>query len=384
MKPKIVYVDDEPANCVVFESTFEDDFEVFCASSGQEALEVLDQTGAPIIIADQRMPGMSGVELCEVVHRKYPCTKRIILTGYSDSNAMLDAINKGRVFHFLTKPWDRHVLFQVIHQALESHELAIANMALTERLLSFQRLATLGRATAEIAHELGNRVAMLPLIEMIEERYAGDAELLEMAKFARETSDRLTALIEEIKSFVRCDGTHLDVKPFCLADAIYELTSFLRFDQSIPSDRLITRIWAEPTVSASKAKLQQVLVNLLKNAADAIRDRHDGRIELAVGIQGEQAVLTVTDNGCGMTPEIMARIWEPFFTTKADKGTGLGLDISRRIVESHGGTIHCDSEAGLGTTFTVHLPMLCAKSVDSQPTAEIAPRVSCAVGSLRS
>jgi two-component system sensor histidine kinase FlrB len=101
-----------------------------------------------------------------------------------------------------------------------------------------------------------------------------------------------------------------------------------------------------------------VLVNLLKNAAHAIRDRFDGHIELTVSCEDSQAVISIADNGHGMTPEVQERIWDTFFTTKGEEGTGLGLDIVKTIVEAHGGQIECTSAPGAGARFTVSLPLV--------------------------
>ena len=101
-----------------------------------------------------------------------------------------------------------------------------------------------------------------------------------------------------------------------------------------------------------------MLINLLKNAAHAIRDREDGRIALSLAIGPSAAEITVGDNGCGMTPELAERIWEPVFTTKGDEGTGLGLDIVKSIIESHGGQIACRTAPGAGAAFTIRLPLV--------------------------
>jgi two-component system sensor histidine kinase FlrB len=139
---------------------------------------------------------------------------------------------------------------------------------------------------------------------------------------------------------------------------VHELVEFLRFDRSLPMDRLSVQLVADATVHANKVNLQQVLVNLLKNAAHAIRDRFDGHIDLIVSRNGSDAELTVADNGHGMTPEVQERIWETFFTTKGGEGTGLGLDIVKSIVEAHGGQIACESAPGAGAKFTLTLPLV--------------------------
>jgi signal transduction histidine kinase len=122
-------------------------------------------------------------------------------------------------------------------------------------------------------------------------------------------------------------------------------------------DRLSVQLVSDATVRGNKVNLQQVLVNLLKNAAHAIRDRFDGHIELIVSSDEEEAKLTVADNGHGMTADVQQRIWETFFTTKGTEGTGLGLDIVKSIVEAHGGRIECQSAPNAGAKFTITLPV---------------------------
>jgi signal transduction histidine kinase len=363
MKRDILYVDDELDNLIVFEATFESTFNVRTANSAGKALDLLQRQSFPVVVADQRMPGMTGAELFEIMRRKYPHTRRVMLTGYADSKAMLDAINQGQVYYFLKKPWERHDVYSVLARAIEAYDLAVANMALTDRLVAIDRCAALGRSAARIAHEMGNQLSMLPLLELIEERYAEHDDLMQTAALARQTYDRLVQLVDEVKAFVRCEQTGLELQPLALAEMMHELMAFLRYDNTLPHDRLSLRVHVEPSIKGHAVKLQQVLINLVKNAAYAIRDRDDGQIVLELDIKRSDAVIRVRDNGCGMTLDVAQRIWEPFFTTKGDEGNGLGLDIVKGIVEAHGGQIHCETALGVGTTFTLYLPLVQREAV---------------------
>lgn len=364
MKRDILYVDDERDNLIVFEATFEDAFNVYTANSGRKALELLEQRPFPVVIADQRMPVMTGSELFEIMRSKYPHTKRVMLTGYADSNAMLDAINQGQVFYFVKKPWERHVILSILTRAIEAYDLSIANMALTDRLVAVDRCAALGRSAAKIAHEMGNQLCMLPLLELIEEQYADRDDLVQTAEFARQTYERLVHLVNEVKAFVRFENEDAPLQRLSLAELLHELLEFLQFDGSFPSSRLAMEIEGEPFVMANRVKLQQVLINLLKNAAHAIRDLEQGRITLKAAIEDQSVLLTVSDNGCGMAPEVAARIWAPFFSTKGDEGTGLGLDIVKGIIESYHGRIECRTAPGSGATFAIWLPLADAENAD--------------------
>jgi C4-dicarboxylate-specific signal transduction histidine kinase len=205
---------------------------------------------------------------------------------------------------------------------------------------------------------MGNQLCMLPLLELIEDEYSDQQDLMQMAAFARTTHERLVEIVNEVKSFVRFQREEAAAQPLALAEAVHELVEFLRYDRSLPLDRLAVEIEAEPVVLANRTKLQQVVINLLKNAEFAIRGREDGRISLALSAVDGDAVLVVSDNGCGIPPDVARRIWEPFFTTKGEEGTGLGLDVAKAIIEGHGGTIVCDTAPGQGATFTIRLPLV--------------------------
>ncbi len=358
MKREILYVDDEMENLVVFEATFEDYFDVVTASSGAEALALLEQRSFPVVVADQRMPKMSGAELFEVMRRKFPHTKRIMLTGYADSKAMLSAINQGQVFYFIKKPWEQDDVFSILLRAIEAYDMSLSNVVLQDRLVAADRCAMLGRSAARLAHEMGNQLCMLPLLELIEDEYSDHEDLVRMASFARSTYDRLVQIVEEVKSFVRFEREEMVTQPLELSEAVHELVEFLRFERSLPMDRLTVNVHGESWVRANRIKIQQVLINLLKNAEFATRNRDDGHITLTLSNEGERAILTVADNGCGMTAEVEQRIWEPFFTTKGEQGTGLGLDVAKSIIEGHDGSIDCTTEPGAGTSFTIRLPRI--------------------------
>ncbi len=375
MKRDILYVDDEYENLLVFEATFDEHFNIVTATSGAEALELLAERSFPVVIADQRMPKMSGAKLFEIVRSKYPHTKRVMLTGYADPGAMLSAINQGQVFYFIKKPWEQDVVFSILVRSIEAYDMSISNIMLQDRLVAADRCALLGRSAAQLAHEMGNQLCMLPLLELIEEEYSDQEDLVQMASFARTTYERLVQIINEVKAFVRFEREEMVTQPLALSEAVHELVEFLRYERSLPMDQLTIQIQSEPWVEANRVKLQQVLINLLKNAADAIRHAEHGHITLALSVEDEQALITVADNGCGMTPDVVERIWEPFFTTKQDQGTGLGLDVAKSIIEGHGGTIDCETRPGAGAKFTIRLPRLESPDAQKPPVAGLVAMV---------
>jgi len=118
----ILYVDDELGNLTVFEAAFEDDYEIFTAESGAEALEILAEEDIEVLITDMRMPGMSGTELLERVQPLYPDIPRIVLTGYTDVESVVGAVNSGRIYRYITKPWDEQEMRVIIDRAVATYQ----------------------------------------------------------------------------------------------------------------------------------------------------------------------------------------------------------------------------------------------------------------------
>jgi len=133
-KISILYVDDEENNLFSFKATFRIKYQVFTAISGDEALKILDNKAVQIIITDQRMPEMTGVEFLEKVLVKYPDPMRILLTGYADMGAVVDAVNKGKIFHYLAKPWNEEELDMTIKRAYEKYLEKVELKDMNEKL----------------------------------------------------------------------------------------------------------------------------------------------------------------------------------------------------------------------------------------------------------
>jgi response regulator RpfG family c-di-GMP phosphodiesterase len=130
----VLYVDDEQHNLNSFKAIFRREFDVHTAISGKEGLQVLRDNAIHVIITDQRMPEQTGVEFLETVIPEFPDPVRILLTGYTDIQAVIDAINKGKIYYYLTKPWDEQQLLVVIKNAYEIFKLREENMRLLDEL----------------------------------------------------------------------------------------------------------------------------------------------------------------------------------------------------------------------------------------------------------
>ncbi len=134
MAPGVLYIDDEINNLNSFKAAFRRDFEIYVAQSAKEGRKILDEHEIGVIVTDQRMPVMTGIEFLESILPIYPDTIRILLTGFSDMNAVMDAINRGQVYKYLVKPWQNDELRLYIQNALELYHLRRENKDLLSKL----------------------------------------------------------------------------------------------------------------------------------------------------------------------------------------------------------------------------------------------------------
>ncbi|HVU03554.1 MAG TPA: ATP-binding protein [Polyangiaceae bacterium] len=221
-------------------------------------------------------------------------------------------------------------------------------------LLAAERLATIGKMAAHVTHEIRNPLSSLALnVELLEEEIEDDAEARALIRAIKNEIERLTALSERYLSVGRRKPPRLekeDVGQIC-RDAL----DFMRKDLEQHRIQVVLEIDDSlPPVSVDEGQIRQALYNLLRNAREAMPD--GGAIRLVARAQGERGVeIVVEDEGAGIDEEKRARLFEPFFTTKAH-GTGLGLVITREVVEAHGGTIRAEPRTPKGTRFVVFLP----------------------------
>jgi response regulator RpfG family c-di-GMP phosphodiesterase len=134
-KITVLYVDDEPANLNAFKAAFRRDFNILLAKSAPEGLSLLDKNEVHVLLTDQKMPEMTGIQFLELVLEMYPLPVRILITGYSDMDAVIDAINRGQVYKYISKPWDENYLKNIIEKSYEVYMLREENRTLSESLL---------------------------------------------------------------------------------------------------------------------------------------------------------------------------------------------------------------------------------------------------------
>jgi signal transduction histidine kinase len=373
MNDTILYIDDDESNLLVLKATCAGELNVITASSGAEGLEVLAEREVAVLLVDQRMPGMTGVEVFEVAQEKYPDSVRILITAYTDLTEAIAAINRGHIRRYLRKPWEPEELKAALKEAVEIFQTRKKIADLETRLLETERTYALGVVAAGVAHELRNPLAAMSMnlelarmrLDAMNRSLAGGesvdpSHLVSLAN-ALEKLEGAADNAKKIAEGLELSNRRRDLELTADLSEILDLT--LKFMRAALLKRARLQVDTDPVpvVQGSPQELGQVLINLLVNAMQAVPDRAASDnlvgVRLAPASELGWVELQVYDNGEGIPEEVLGRVFDPFFTTKSQGGTGLGLAISKKIVEQSGGTITAESETGNGTSFTVRLPV---------------------------
>jgi two-component system NtrC family sensor kinase len=231
--------------------------------------------------------------------------------------------------------------------------------ALTRRLIESEKMIAIGNLAGGVAHEinnpLGGILAFSQLMKRDAQRTPQDLEALELIE---ESAMRCKRIVESLLKFSRRSKVE-DRRAFDLSKCVEDAAVLFRAQiKKHPRARLELDLARDlPPVYGDPAQLGQVVLNLLHNGLQALPD-HVGTLAVKTGKRDGHCFFVVTDEGCGIPPENLPRIFEPHFTTKPPgEGTGLGLSIAYRIVEDHGGHFSVDSKVSGGSAFTVTIPM---------------------------
>ena len=371
MGPVVSVVDDDSlvTDSLSRALALETDWTVLPFNDGGRALAAMPERAPDAVLSDFKMPGMDGLAFLGRVRAAHPDAVLMLLTGYADKESAIRAINEVGIWQYVEKPWDLGDLILKIKQGLERRalvgELREKNRTLQVRLdelerahdelVRAERLAAVGRVASGLAHEIGNQLALVGYAEAIRDRVV-DPEVQSFAEVIVAAQRRLAGLVDEIKDFARGAAAGYHREPGDVAAAVEEATGILRFDGDVKARRVNLELKSRPIGVIHRGKITQVVVNLVRNAAQASPPGAEVDVIVTEDERGG-AIIRVLDRGAGMPADVVARLGEPFFTTK-ERGSGLGLGISRRVVDEHGGRLEIRSTPGEGTEVVVTLPPL--------------------------
>jgi signal transduction histidine kinase len=344
-------------------------FVVEQAADGSQCLTLLGEKKIDVVVMDVKMPGMSGIDVLQKIKGKHPDLEVILLTGHATTASGVEGIKSG-AFDYLTKPVE---LDQLVNKITQAHEKMLRRAAeqeeaeyrkkIEQQMAATERLASLGTLAAGVAHEINNPLAIISESAGWMKQLLAKDELKGMYRrqdFAgaldkvEKSVERAKRITHQLLSFVRKSDSSFSQVDF--AGLIDESLQFLEHETKKRKIRIVRKISSAPVKFWSDPyRIRQALVNLLTNAVHAVGEQ--GVITLALEDAADHLAITVSDNGPGIPRENLAKIFEPFFSTKAPgEGTGLGLFVTRGVIEKLGGKITVDSEVGKGASFCISLP----------------------------
>jgi signal transduction histidine kinase len=367
----ILYVDDEVTNLQGMRYLLDDRFTLLTTADPAEALQILNNEQIAVLLTDQRMPSMAGTELCARARDIKPDTVRILITAYADLHAAIDAVNRGQIRRYLSKPHSEEELVEALRTAIDFFHLQRTVKDMEIRVIRSGNQATAQVVRAELADELTALHEKLAaslehvgdLIQAGLSDRSGPTRFAELLIAAKRTHGTALADLERLAGLSRRlrDGSTIKSGLAARCDVVRAVDAMVRILRSeIERDgTLEVQVRGTPSVRMEAASLGTVIMQLLINAAQARGDRPRDRHRIAVTVEAtdDEAIIGVSDNGVGIPSEVRDRLFDPRFSTKADS-EGLGLAIVRDIVGSAKGSVEVFSEVGIGTTLTVKLPLV--------------------------
>jgi len=365
-KHTILVIDDEEQTVRAVRHLFRRRYKVLGATRGADGLELMKSNPVSVVLCDQRMPGMNGAEFFEQVRTHYPDTVRILITAYSDIQALVRSVNRGQIFGYLAKPWNTEELEQVVDTAVAHRQLIDDKRTMTAELAvkndALQRVNRELRAfTHVVAHDLKEPLRTISAYVGFLQSDHPDLMDGEPAVYVRaidRCARHLHELITDLLRFAELEQKQAELAPIGLERLVVQAQELL--EGAIQGSGAVVTVHDPlPRVMGSESRLLMLLQNLISNG---IKFNESAPPRIDIGLAAEPGPglvkLYVKDNGIGISPEYQAQIFEIFerlHSRTEYPGTGAGLAIVQRIAQSHGGAIEVESDEGQGATFFVTL-----------------------------
>ncbi len=388
LEKTLLIVDDEIDITKSLYRQFRRKYIVYTATNGDDALKIIKEKHIQVILSDQRMPGMTGVDLLDKIKDQYPEVVKIILTGYSDIEAVFGAINKGQVFRYLTKPWNPLELEMAVQEAFEKQELISKNNELLRRLkdtnlhleekinerteelvcaneklkqLNIEKNKYIGIVAHDLRNPIGNAYNFSALLISGFNRFPEHKKM----KYLGVINDRCGYSLKLIEDFLDTSKIEAGILDLNFKEYDFEqiITACIEQNQIFAKEKM-QQIFFEITANnhnilCDKDKIEQVINNLISNA---IKYSERGtKIWITTNNESDTLRVSIKDQGRGIPKDEIDILFNDYQTTSTkstadEKSTGLGLAIVKKIVESHNGTLSVKSELGKGSIFSFTIP----------------------------
>jgi len=356
-KIKILYIDDEQNNLVGFKAAFRFDYTIFTASDIPQAYDHLkDHPDMRIILCDQRMPDKTGVQFFEEVRNIYPEPIRMLITGYSDIESVIDAINRGHIFRYIKKPWTDTDIRSAIEEA-NKYYIATSQLAVKNKEL---RVAydELGKFTYSITHDMrGPLLSVLGALD-IAKSMENFSELREILMMMESAIKKLDEFIKNTHEYYNLKSSGLIFEDIDFVQVVKDVSALFRIGGKIDNIRFATNVVQNEKFYSDDIAIKIILNNLLSNAFKYQRkNATDKYVELDVDVKENKAIISVKDNGIGIPENQKDKIFSMFYrATSEETGSGFGLYNAKDALNKLKGTIEVESKVNEGSVFRVIIP----------------------------
>ena len=374
MEKTILLVDDEAGIRRVLGIALSDmGYRVFTAENGVEALKIFKKARPLIVLTDIKMPEMDGIELLRHIKRSSPDTEVILITGHGDMDLAIKSV-KYEATDFVTKPINDEVLEIALNRALEritmrqklndyTQNLEQLVLDKTRKLIEAERLAAVGETVAGLSHAIknitggltGGAFVLEKGIELDDKKY-----LTQGWEMIKGNVDKITNLSMDLLNYAK--ATDLNIQPCDPRHPAQEVVDLMRPRAQELGIELVSDFSQNLNLCQFDSDLIcRCLLNLVTNAIDACRNSDPDAADQMVTVRVNKArgwgvEYQVLDNGCGMNAATQKNIFKRFFSTKGSEGTGIGLMITKKIIDEHNGVIKVESREGAGSKFFIKLP----------------------------
>ena len=356
-KIKILYIDDEPNNLNGFKATFRFDYTIFIAVNIDQAYEHLNaHADISVILCDQRMPDKTGVQFFEEMREQYPQPVRMLITGYTDIESVIDAVNRGHIFRYIKKPWTDIDIRSAIEEA---NKFYITNSLLTSKNKELQSAYDeLGKFAYSVTHDM--RGPLLSVLGALDLAKSMDnlTELREILGMMDSAIKKLDEFIKNTHEYYNLKRGRLELSEINFNNIVTDTAALFRIAGRMDNVKFSSKVEQNEVFLSDEISIKIIMNNLLSNAFKFQRkNATDKFVDVDIKVKNDTAEIFVKDNGIGIHADHINNIFTMFYrATSEESGSGFGLYNAKDALNKLNGTIEVTSTINAGTIFKVTIP----------------------------
>lgn len=355
-KIRVLYLDDEDNNLRSFKAAFRRDYEVYTANNTEDAFSILKTHKPQVIFSDQRMPVTTGVEFFNAVRQVFPDPVRILITGFTDVNDIIDAINKGHVYRYITKPWSEAEIKVAIENA---YDLYHTRKQLRLKIEDLEKTNNeLNRFVYSVSHDLRAPIASVLGLVKVAQIDVKDQESLDLFSKVDNSVHKLDLLVNNIIDYYKNSKATEELTEVNIENLIDDVLNHLHSGEGRENLHIEQNVEQNTVFLGDYFRIRIVLSHLIANAIKFKKpDQEKAKVDLNFTINSETVNIKVRDHGVGILNEHVEQIFKMFFRGKDQMaGSGLGLYIVKEALAKMGGSIDVSSSPGKGAEFDINIP----------------------------